>query len=89
MIKKINLEKLTQSEKEIYGFLKDNFFDIPILKIEDILSSTYTSSSSLIRLSKKLGFSGWKDLKKDSIKKLIKLNLMLMIPEFYKLPSIL
>lgn len=56
------LEKLTDSEKRIYGYLIENKSIIDTLKIKDISERTYTSAASVIRTAKKLGFKGYKEL---------------------------
>ena len=72
MLKKIRLSSLTGSEKYIYKYLNDNFYSIPMLGIEDIVKHTFTSNSCVIRLSKKLGYSGWKQLQISCLKKINK-----------------
>ena len=54
------LEKLTDNEKRVYDYLVEN--DIEDLRIKDLSKNTYTSSATVIRTAKKLGFKGYKEL---------------------------
>lgn len=56
-------EKLTKSEDEILDFLEKNFSRIPNITVLEICKEAYTSQGSINRLCKKLGFSGFSDLK--------------------------
>jgi len=50
---------------------KDN---IEKLSTKDLANATYTSPSTVIRLSQKLGFSGWNELKEKHLEELQYLN---------------
>lgn len=56
-------EKLTKTEEEILDFLEKNFSRIPDITVLEICKEAYTSQGSINRLCKKLGFTGFSDLK--------------------------
>ncbi|MDX8336573.1 MurR/RpiR family transcriptional regulator [Candidatus Cetobacterium colombiensis] len=56
------IEKLTENEKRVYIYLLDNKKLIDSLKIKELAKITYTSSATVIRTAKKLGFKGYKEL---------------------------
>lgn len=55
--------KFSNSEKIVVDFILDKQHDIKNYSIKMIADETYTSPSILIRISKKLGFSGWNAFK--------------------------
>ena len=54
------IKKLTENEKRVYRYLLSN--NIENLKIKEIAKDTYTSTATVIRMAKKLGFRGYKEL---------------------------
>ncbi|GAA0737871.1 MurR/RpiR family transcriptional regulator [Clostridium oceanicum] len=58
--KKANLNK---SESELLDFFIKNASNIKNMKIQDVASKTFISPASIIRFCKKLGFSGYSELK--------------------------
>lgn len=56
------IEKLTENEKRVYDYLLENKKIINSLKLTDLAKNTYTSSSTIIRAAKKLGFKGYREL---------------------------
>lgn len=68
------LETLTPNEKEVANFILSHQHDIQKISITDIAQQTYTSPSTTVRLSQKLGFHGWKELKSQLIEELQYLN---------------
>ncbi|MEG0285455.1 MAG: MurR/RpiR family transcriptional regulator [Vagococcus sp.] len=56
-------EELTTSEKKALKYIIDNPEEIPHLHIEELAKKVFTSKTVIINLSKKLGFSGFKELK--------------------------
>lgn len=56
------MEKLTDNEKRVYDYLIKNKNIINAMKIKEIGEKTYTSSASVIRTAKKLGYNGYKEL---------------------------
>lgn len=67
----MNLEKLintyqhrfSQTEQDILAFMLENQEFLAETTINQLAHKTYTSTSSIIRLTKKLGFSGFAELK--------------------------
>lgn len=56
-------EELTVSEKKVLKYIIDHVQEIPYLHIEDLSKKVFVSKTVIINLSKKLGFSGFKELK--------------------------
>lgn len=56
------IEKLTENEKRVYSYVTKNIRDVENLKIKEIAKNTFTSSATVIRTAKKLGFKGYKEL---------------------------
>lgn len=56
-------EELTVSEKKALKYIIDNPEEIPHIHIEELAKKVFTSKTVIINLSKKLGFSGFKELK--------------------------
>lgn len=54
---------LSKNDKDILKNLNDNIKIIPTTTINQLATITYTSTSGLYRLIKKLGFSGYSDFK--------------------------
>lgn len=56
------IEKLTENEKRVYSYLLRNVENIENLKIKEIAKNTFTSSATIVRTAKKLGFKGYREL---------------------------
>lgn len=56
-------ENLNRSENELLKYFIENAKDIKNMKIQDIANSTFFSTAGIIRFCKKLGFSGFSELK--------------------------
>ncbi|MEG0235306.1 MurR/RpiR family transcriptional regulator [Cetobacterium sp.] len=56
------IEKLTENEKRVYSYVTENIKSIENLKIKEIAKNTFTSSATVVRTAKKLGFKGYKEL---------------------------
>lgn len=56
-------QHFTLTEKRIADYLVQNIDQIPAIYIEELAKQTETSHSAIIRLSKKLGYSGFRELK--------------------------
>ncbi|MGL4976636.1 MAG: MurR/RpiR family transcriptional regulator [Cetobacterium sp.] len=56
-------DKLTKTDEEILDFLEKNFSRIPDITVLQFCKEAYTSQGSINRLCKKLGFTGFSDLK--------------------------
>lgn len=56
-------EEFTDTEKRIADYILENQFLMPNSTIQTLSKRAYSSHSSVIRLTKKLGFSGFKDFR--------------------------
>lgn len=54
--------KLNETEQQILDYLEDNSHHVLDIRIQKVAEDNFTSTSSVFRLSKKLGFSGYKEL---------------------------
>lgn len=58
-----NFSKLSEADKEICIYINHHIEEIPYFTLKELADKTYTSRSSMIRLLKKLGFTGFVDFK--------------------------
>ena len=58
-----NQHRFSGTEREILAFMLDNEKFVAEATISSLAHKTYTSTSSIIRLTKKLNFSGFAELK--------------------------
>ena len=65
-----NLTNISQSEKAIAEYLLTQKLKIKDMSTRDIAKATYTSSSTIVRFSQRLGYSGFNQLKEDYINEL-------------------
>ncbi|MFD1430568.1 MurR/RpiR family transcriptional regulator [Lacticaseibacillus mingshuiensis] len=56
-------EGLTATEQRLAGYIQTHLASIPALSIEELAAKTYTSHSAIVRLAKKLGYAGYKELR--------------------------
>lgn len=56
-------DRLTNTEQRIATYILNNMSAIPTITIDALATATYTSHSAIVRLSKKLGYTGFRDLK--------------------------
>ncbi len=66
MIKEIDpqvLKGLNKSEFEVLSFISNNDSKVVKMTIADLANETYVSTTTIIRLCKKLGYSGFSELK--------------------------
>lgn len=61
---KMELLHFSPSEENVIEFIKEKQELIENYSTTEIAAETYTSPSILVRISKKLGFTGWRELKK-------------------------
>lgn len=61
--KLIRQDTFTITEKRIADYLQANFEMAVYMTIEELAKATYTSHSAIIRLCKKLGFTGFKEFR--------------------------
>ena len=59
----IRQDTFTTTEKRIADYLQANFEAAVYMTIEELAKATYTSHSAIIRLCKKLGFTGFKEFR--------------------------
>lgn len=62
--------KLNASEQAIWEYILNHLEDIPRLSSRELARLTYTHPTTVLRLSKKLGFEGFNDLKVNLLFKL-------------------
>ncbi|HHT39345.1 MAG: MurR/RpiR family transcriptional regulator [Acholeplasmatales bacterium] len=60
-------ENLSPSEKSILDYLVANKGALKDLSVESVAKASFTSPASVVRMAKKLGYSGFKDFKVDFI----------------------
>lgn len=66
--KMMHLEKVSASQKAVINFMIESKREIEFCTARDIAKRVFTSPATLTRLSKKLGYSGFEDLKKAFLK---------------------
>lgn len=71
---KMQIYPFSDSEKKVITILLEKGEQIASCSVQNIAKSTYTSPSILVRLAKKLGFSGWKDFKEAFLEETRYLN---------------
>lgn len=69
-LEKLKEYSLSPNEKIVAKYLLKNKTSLENYSVRDIASATYVHPSTLIRLAKKLDFSGWAALKKALLKEL-------------------
>jgi DNA-binding MurR/RpiR family transcriptional regulator len=69
-----SLDTLSKSEEILAKYILSEKENIEKLSTIDLANATYTSPSTVVRLSKKLGFSGWNELKEKYLEELHYLN---------------
>ncbi|WP_040213484.1 MurR/RpiR family transcriptional regulator [Clostridium polynesiense] len=62
-----NRDKLNKNEGELLKFFIDNAKNIKSMRIQDLSKSTFMSTAAIIRFCKKLGFTGYTELKNNLI----------------------
>lgn len=70
IIHKIEKTHFSASEAQIIDFILTKGFEIKDMTISQIANMTFTSAPLLIRIAKKLGYSGWNEFKDAYIKEL-------------------
>lgn len=69
-----SMNSLSKSEELLANYILSQKENIENLSTKDLANSTFTSPSTVVRLSQKLGFSGWNELKEKYIDELKYLN---------------
>lgn len=60
----------TDIELEVLKYIKENMSNVVRMSIQELAKSTYSSNSTIIRICKKLGVSGFKELKYALLKEM-------------------
>lgn len=71
---RIENAKLTPNESIVANFMLTHQTELEEMSTRDIAQATYTSSSTVIRLAKKLGYGGFDDLKKAYLAEILYLQ---------------
>lgn len=69
-----SMGSLSKSEEVIANYILYEKENIEHLSTKDLANATYTSPSTVVRLSQKLGFTGWNELKEKYLEELQYLN---------------
>jgi DNA-binding MurR/RpiR family transcriptional regulator len=69
-----SIDSLSKSEEVLANYIISEKENIKNLSTKDLANATYTSPSTVVRLSQKLGFSGWNEFKEKYIEELQYLN---------------
>jgi len=69
-----SMNSLSKSEEVLANYILNEKENIENLSTKNLANATYTSPSTVIRLSQKLGFSGWNELKEKYLEELKYLN---------------
>lgn len=69
-----SMNSLSKSEEILANYILNEKENIEYLSTKDLANATFTSPSTVVRLSQKLGFSGWNELKEKYLEELKYLN---------------
>jgi len=69
-----SMDTLSKSEEILATYILKEKENIQHLSTKDLAQATFTSPSTVVRLSQKLGFSGWNELKEKYIEEIHYLN---------------
>ncbi|OIJ21270.1 transcriptional regulator, RpiR family protein [Anaerobacillus alkalidiazotrophicus] len=69
-----SMDSFSKSEEILAKYILNEKENIEKLSTKDLAEATYTSPSTAVRLSKKLGFSGWNEFKEKYLAELTYLN---------------
>lgn len=69
-----SMNSLSKSEEVLANYILSQKENIENLSTKDLANATYTSPSTVVRLSQKLGFSGWNQFKEKYLEELKYLN---------------
>ncbi|MDI6554179.1 MurR/RpiR family transcriptional regulator, partial [Leuconostoc falkenbergense] len=61
---KQHYDDLTDSEREVVSYLYDHMSEVKKMGIIEVAKKTLVSKSTVLRLSQKLGYSGFSEMKK-------------------------
>ncbi len=68
------MDSLSKSEEVLAKYILKEKENIQHLSTKDLAQATFTSPSTVVRLSQKLGFSGWNELKEKFLEEIHYLN---------------
>lgn len=71
---KIEKVKLSPAQKDVMQYFLTQRLNIKEQTIKEIAQKTYTSTGTVMRVAKKLGYQGFEDFKDDFLKEVIYLN---------------
>lgn len=74
IIEKLKKTKFSSSEKVLVDYILTKKETIRDKTTKEISAETYTSPSTLIRIAKKVGYSGWNELKENYLKEILYLD---------------
>lgn len=74
LTEKIYETHLSYNERDVIKFIEEEKEKIENYSTTYIADKTDTTPSTLVRIAKKLGYSGWNDFKKDYLKEIRYLN---------------
>lgn len=74
ILHKIETTHFSPSEEEVVKYVLDKKEEIQDMTLSMIAEATYTSSPILVRVAKKLGYSGWNEFKEEFLKEISYLN---------------
>ena len=74
IIEKLKKTKFSSSEKVLVDYILTKKETISDKTTKEISAETYTSPSTLIRIAKKVGYSGWNELKENYLKEILYLD---------------
>jgi len=69
-----SINSLSKSEEVLANYILNEKENIENLSTKNLANATYTSPSTVIRLSQKLGFSGWNEFKEKYLEEIKYLN---------------
>ena len=61
----INFETFTHTQKDLTNYLLSNINDVAFLTADEIAEKVNTTSSSVVRFAKQIGYRGYPELQKD------------------------
>lgn len=64
LIEQLKTQKFSPTEKEIVQFIINSTEELQEITITELAQITYTNTTSIMRIAKKMGFVGWTDFKK-------------------------
>ncbi|MEG0592307.1 MAG: MurR/RpiR family transcriptional regulator [Coprobacillus sp.] len=71
---KLKQIKLSSAQEVVANFLRTERANIKEMTIKELADKTYTSTTTIIRLAKKLGFEGFEELKDNYVKEVLYLD---------------